>query len=82
MSNSRVTNAKILDKVEELQADISAYRIHQEKRIVYLETCMEMIVKKADDLDDKVDGLQKKSNLLDGVTGTIAAIGTLIGMAK
>ena len=82
MTNGRVTNAEIYDKIESLQADISAYRIHQERRIVYLETCLPSVKKQLDKLEDKVDTVQKRGYILDSMTGVLAAIGTILGVQK
>jgi len=75
MSNSRVTNRELSQKLDELIVNVGECRLANEKRLVYLETCME--ITKSD-----VDKLQKRSNIIDGATGLLAAIGVILGANK
>ena len=82
MSNSRVTNKELYDKIDEIHADISNYRIATEKRIVFLETCYPLVKKEIERVDKDVDTLKKRDYIVGGATGVLAAIGTILGIQK
>ena len=82
MTNGRVTNAEIYDKIESLQADISTYRIHQERRIVYLETCLPSVKKDIDRVQGDVDTLKKRDYIVGGIGGVLAAVAGILGVQK
>ena len=82
MSNSRVTNAEIAKKLDILRDDIGKYRIAQEKRIVYLETCLPMMKKQLEGVENDVDNLKKRDYIVGGATGILATIATILGANK
>jgi len=82
MTNGRVTNAELYDKIDELHKDIHNYRIAQEKRIVYLETCMPIFEKKMDGIESDVDNLKKRDYIVGGLGGVAATIAAILGLNK
>jgi len=82
MTNGRVTNAELYDKIDELHKDIHNYRIAQEKRIVYLETCLPIFEKKMDDINRDVDNLKKRDYIVGGLGGVAATIAAILGLNK
>ena len=75
MTETRVTNADIYKKIDELTDNIHEYRISTEKRIVYLETCLEIT-------KDDVDNLKKRDYIVGGFGGMLAVIAGFIGINK
>ena len=75
MTNSRVTNAQLAVKIDKLTENVHAYKLTQEKRIVYLETCME--ITKGD-----VDTLKKRDYIVGGIGGVLATIAAVVGINK
>ena len=82
MTNGRVTNAELYDKIDELHKDIHNYRIAQEKRIVYLETCMPMFEKKIDAVAEDIDNLKKRDYIVGGIGGIAATVAAILGITK
>jgi hypothetical protein len=79
---SGVSNTTLSKKIDELTESVHKYQMTQEQRLTYLETCMPEVKKKIEKLDGKVDTIQKRGYILDGVTGVVAAVGTILGLQK
>ena len=75
MTESRVTNADLAEKIDKLTMNIYEYRIASEKRIVHLETCMEIT-------KDDVDNLKKRDYIVGGATGILAVVAGILGIQK
>jgi len=82
MTNGRVTNAELYDKIDELHKDIHNYRLLQEKRVVYLETCLPLFEKKIDAIESDVDNLKKRDYIVGGLGGVAATIAAILGLNK
>ena len=70
-----VTNTQLAAKLDTLTSDINKYRLAQEKRIVYLETCLPMLKK-------DVDNLKKRDYIVGGGAGILAVLASIIGVNK
>ena len=82
VTNNRVTNKALYDKIDEIHADISKYRIATEKRIVFLETCYPLVQKEIERVDKDVDTLKKRDYIVGGLTGVAAVIAGVLGINR
>ena len=82
MSNSRVTNRQLADKIDSLKDDISQYRIATEKRITHLETCLPQLKRDLDKKANKevVDNLKRRDYIIGGINAVGAVIGSIFGI--